>query len=286
MKKIFKIFLIALLLFGLEKGIRTQTDGFRVAKIIADFSFDSRWEISEQSLPENVLNQPYYFLGSGVQSYAFLSEDGETVLKVFKQYHLPPSSRALKQIPMPKFLKSWQNSILANRQKRIESIFSSALIAYRDLSKQTGVFYLNLNPTEKRHPKVEIYDKIGIKHVIDLDQTPFLLQRKAHLLFSYLKFHKDEIINVIDSLFDCISNRTQRGIVNSDPIVHKNFGIIDGEVIEIDIGSFVSDPQMKKPLFSKRELFLETLELKEWISKNSPEFSEYFEQKLLQAIRT
>lgn len=286
MKKLFKILAAVLLIFGLEKLIRTQTDGFRIGKIAADFDSHPEWDIPGQEFPASVLDQPYYFLGSGVQSYAFLSADGETVLKVFKHYHLPPSSTCLKSLPLPKFLKTWQSSVLENRQKRIDCIFSSAVIAFRDLREQTGVFYLNLNPTEKRHPKVKIYDKIGIKYDVDLDRTPFLLQKKADLLFSYLESHKEETISIIDSLFSCINARTQRGIINNDPIAFKNFGILNGEVIEIDIGSFTCDPLMKKPLFSKRELFFETLELKEWISKNSPEFSDYFEQKLLQAIRT
>lgn len=286
MKKLFKFFFLLILLFGLERFIRSQTEGFRIDKIFADFDPNPKWELPEQAPPQELLHQSFYFLGSGVQCYAFLSEDGETVLKVFKHYHLPPNSRFLRRISVPAFLGNWKNAVLSKREERMQSIFSSALIAYRDLKEHTGVFFLNLNPKLDHFPKVSIYDKIGIHYELDLNKTPFLLQKKADLLFSYLESHKDETKNVIDSLFSCIQYRNQRGIINNDPLIHRNFGILNGEVIEIDVGSFVSNPYLKKSFFSKREFFFETLKLKEWILENRPEYSEYFDQKLLQAIRT
>ncbi|NGX59510.1 MAG: hypothetical protein KR126chlam3_00662 [Chlamydiae bacterium] len=285
-KKLLKLLLFGILFIGMEKLIRTQTDGFRLEKTISDFAPKEEWETSFPLPNAEIFNQPFYFLGSGVQCYAFVSADGETVLKVFKHYHLWPSSKILRKLPLPKFLQNWKNSILAKREKRIGSIFASAQIAQNQLQQQTGVFHLNLNPKKRRYPKLTIFDKIGIRYELDLSKTPFLLQKKADLIFSYLETHKEKTMEIIDSLFTCIHNRTELGISNTDPIMHRNFGIRDGEVMEIDIGSFISNPHVKNPLFAKRELFYETLELKDWISKHTPELTKYFEQKLLQAIRT
>jgi hypothetical protein len=286
MKILFKILLTACCVFGLEKAIRTQTNGFRLEKTRCDSSFSPSWETPPHPLADNVLDQPFFFLGSGVQCYAFLSQDGTTVLKLFKHFHFGPSSKQLAKLPLPSFCENWRNTLLKKRTKRMESIFSSALLAYQELPEQTGVFHLHINPQDKGYPRVILYDKIGIRYAIDLNQTPFLLQKKADLLYSYITDHQEETKGIIDSLFHCITQRTQLGIANNDPKIYSNFGVLDGKVVEIDIGSFVENPYTKKALFSKRELYYETLEFKKWLQGHLPEMSEYFDQKLEQAIRT
>lgn len=285
MRNIGKFFLFALLVFGLERGIRTQTDGFRVEKIASDFPIKEQWETPQYPLKEKLLDQRFTYLGSGVQCYAFLGEDQKTVLKVFKHYHFGLSSKILRKLPVPSFLKEWKQTVLEKREKRIESIFTSAQLASDTLATQTGVLFLNLNPKKGMYSKVTLYDKIGVRHEIDLGSTPFLLQKKADLLFSYLDTHKEQTKQIIDSLFTCIGNRSKLGISNNDPVVYRNFGIFKGRVIEIDVGSFAKSPYVTRPLFSKRELFYETLELKNWVNTYAPELSDYFEEKLIKAIR-
>lgn len=286
MKKFFRVLLIALVLFGFEKGIRTQTDGFRFEKILSEYAPRPDWEIENAPLSFDILDQEFTFLGSGVQCYAFLSADEKTVLKVFKHHHFGLRSSQIAKLPLPGFLHRWRDRLLAKRQKRIESIFSSAILAQTTLADQTGVFHLNLNPSEGKYPTVKVRDKIGIAYEFDLSRTPFLLQRKAEAIFPYLDSHKEEARSIIDSLFTCIAKRSSLGIANSDPVVRKNFGILGGKVIEIDVGSFVESPSVQSSLFSKREIFTQTRELKEWVLKNAPEHYDHFEQQLHLAIRS
>lgn len=285
MKRIGKLLLAIIVFIGIEKAVRTQTHGFRIEKTQADFLSSSQWNL-EMDEQEERLNQPFYFLGSGVQCYAFIGADQKTVLKVFKHYHFGLPTPLLEKIPLPKFLASWRALVLEKRAKRLHKIFSSAHIASTTLSEQTGVFYLNINPQEGKYPEVTIYDNIGISHSLDLNTTPFLLQRKADLIFPYLETHREEAKKVIDSLFACIANRSHKGVSNRDPVVRKNFGILEGEVIEIDIGSFASVQGEKSPLLSKREIFYQTRDLKNWVEINAPELREYFNRKLFQALRT
>jgi len=286
MKMPFKILLAIVALACLERSIRTQTNGFRLAKTSVDFPYCSDWDIEQETEVPAALNQPYYFLDSGVQCYAFISEDKTTVLKLFKHYHAGLSSKQLRKLFVPSFLEWMREDILEKRQKRIESIFSSAILAHQKLPEQTGVFHINLNEQSGKYGTLTLYDKIGIRHEIDLNKTPFVLQKKADLLFSYLESHPDQTPEVIDSLFSCIQNRNNLGIANSDPVIDTNFGVSEGKVVEIDVGSFFDNPYIKNSLYSKREIFYETLEFKEWLKKHIPEMNEYFEEKLLQAIRT
>jgi len=268
MKILFRLLLIPLIFIGLEKLTRTQTDGFRIEKTKSDYSYKEKWEVPTQNLPEQVLNQNFKFLGSGVQCYAFLGDDQETVLKVFKHYHFGLNSGALRKLP-----HSFVEKKLSKREKRIDTIFKSAILSQTTLAKQTGVFHININPTNGKYPTVTIYDKIGVQHTLDLDNTPFLLQKKADLISTYLKKHPDQTIEILDSMVLCMQNRSNQNIINSDPIIDRNYGVIEGRVVEIDIGSFSSSI---KP--SKQHLNLETRALKSWAAKNTPQHSVYLEQ--------
>jgi len=286
MKIFFKLLLAAFLFISMDRLIRTQTHGFRFEKIQSDYSFRFDWEPSPFSLDLcsdfcNLIDQPFYFLGSGVQCYAFLSKDQTTVLKVFKHYHLGLSSKILQKLPLPKPLKNWRDHLLQKRKNRMESIFSSALLAYRELSDKTGLVYLNINPQDHRYPCVVIYDNIGIRYRLDLNKTPFLLQKKADPIFSYLNENIGNTKEIIDSFFACLSNRTKREIFNTDPRIYRNFGISNKEVIEIDIGSFTKNLSIDSS-FLRKNLLNESQEFKEWVKKNTPELSNYFDQKLLE----
>lgn len=260
MKRLLKVFLTLVLIVGLERLIRTQTNGFRIDKTIAEFPYHA--DLTAENAPPEELNQPFYFLGSGAQTYSFIGEDRKTVLKLFKHYHCWPSSRILRKLPWP-----WKAKILEDRERRINSIFKSTTLAYRELPEETQVIYLNLNPKEGLSPLV-IYDKIGIRYQVDLSKTPFVLQKKGDLLFSYLKKHPDEGKALIDSFFQHIHNMAKAGISNSDKHVGRNFGVCDGKVIHIDIGSF----------FLSSEL-CDTVEFEHWLEKNRPDLMEYFNAK-------
>ncbi len=264
-----KILLSFLLFIGADKLIRTQTHGFRVEKTRSDYPISPQWEV-ESNNPKTLLAQPFYFLGSGVQCYAFLGEDNTTVLKLFKHYHMGPPSKTLQTLSCPRLVRRVRDKILTKRRIRIESIFSSACIAHNNLSKETQILHLNINPKDAHYPTIKLYDNIGICHQIDLNTTPFVLQKKAEPLLPYLEKNKDKAKSILNSLLACISHRKNLGILNGDRHAERNFGVIDGKVVEIDVGSFTTSPNVKP---------YEMHQLKKWIQKNTPELSEYFEQK-------
>ncbi|NGX37332.1 MAG: hypothetical protein K1000chlam2_00486 [Chlamydiae bacterium] len=285
MKIFFKFLLLVALYFSAEKLIRTQTNGFRLEKIQSDFSSRPEWEIQNSKPLPDVLNQRFYFLDSGVQCYAFESEDHTTVLKVFKHYHLWPSSKILRALPLPNSLRKRCDATISKREARIDKIFQGAKIACEDLSENTAVFYVNLNPTNQTLPPVEIYDKIGVRYTFDLNTTPFLLQRKAELLLPYLDKHSDQAVEIIDAYFDCVLSRIKKGYTNEDSRINRNIGISKGQVIEIDIGALVKNSPTSTDFYQKREVFYEICQFKEWASKNRPELNDYLDQKLKQVIR-
>lgn len=279
MKILYKIFLVLLIFIAVQQFCRSQTRGFNMNKTVADFPNDPEWDLptpseKEQHAIQQILNQPFYFLGRGVQCYAFISKDQKSVLKIFKHYHMGPSSRLLRQLPLTKSLNKLRKMTLDERKKRMRSIFESLKIATLDLKQETGTLFVHLNTTHERFPSLQVFDAIGCAHVLSLDQTPFVLQKKAELLYPTLEKalaseNYEDSKQMLFKLVDLIISRSKKGICNSDPVLKRNLGCIKDKAIEIDIGSFSKNPFLSSDCAIKREIIYETLELKEWLESKS-----------------
>lgn len=289
MKKFLNLLGILLIFFAVQQFCRSQTEGFSLSKIHSDYPASPQWEIEcpQEKLKQaqQILNQPYYYLGSGVQCYAFESEDKQYVLKLFKHYHMWPDNGLLRILPVPPFLKQWCQKVVQKREERMQHLFQSAKIAFESLEEQTGTLFVHLNPTNQQFPVINIHDKLRIQHRIALDSTPFVLQKKAGLLFPKMKQYlyeqnEQKALAIINQLLDIIDSRSQKGIRNSDPILRRNVGVIDDHLIEIDIGSFSYDPYMYLEKEMHRELFFETLELKDWLNKHAPQLVTHVEEQI------
>lgn len=267
--------LVCAALVGIERFCYVQTAGFRLGKIHSDFVYQPA-SVGSQEKPD-VLSQPFTFLGSGVQCYAFLSEDRTTVLKVFKHYHNMPITSFWKEVPLPPLFQRWRAHILERRRARLHSIFSSCELAYREYKEETGLLFLHLNPTSTLNQKLILIDKLGIAHRIDLDQTSFILQKKVEMFSEKMESlrKKNDTAGMracLDSLTTLIQNRCEKGIENSDLRLERNIGFIGTQAIEIDLGSFhkISDEERKRE--QKREL----RELKQFIKQNYAEHEKDF----------
>ncbi len=299
--------------FVLEQLIELQTKGFCLQKIIADdLPYQPRWEttpLSEEQMSEvdQVLNQPFKLIGSGSECFAFMSEDGETVIKFFKLGFARPvyynkglfseDHRAyagtLSNHPwIPKngigWLATCRQRVFGIREFRLTRTFSSCKLAYDKLKEETGVFYLHLNPSDCFHRNLTLIDRNGIAHQVPIDSAKFLLQRRAEPLekhFAQLVREKrdEDGKQSIDSLFTLIISRCQKGFFDRD-FINRNLGYIGNQAIEIDLGSFIPDPNMAHPMIYKKELFFATLELRGWLEKKAPELLPYFDERLHQEI--
>lgn len=275
--------------FAVQQFCHTQTDGFRVYKITSSLPYDSKWETRALSIEEKreidaILEQPFHYLGCGLQCYAFQSADRHYVIKVLKHHHMRPVSW-LNSISFPGPLDKVRTGIIKARARRLERNFYSYKISYEDLPKETGVLFVHLNKTKEFDRKLTLIDKIGIAHAIDLNSIEFVLQRKADLVYPTLEKRLREkdleaAKHCLDSLLDLILSRCKKGIADKDPILWRNFGFIENQAVEIDVGSFAKDPFFLKPYWYKQELFYETLEIKNWLKKHDQGLFVYFDQKI------
>ncbi len=146
------------LFFGLERFCRWQTGGFRPSKVMCERPHTFHYPVpppSAGALKEinQLFEKPFTFLGRGVQCYAFLSADGTTVLKLFKHHHFGLPSDLLHYLPGSK-------SVLQKRNRRLQHIYKSALIAASWLKNESGILYLHLEKTPDCHPTVIVCDKL------------------------------------------------------------------------------------------------------------------------------
>src|SRR5438445_301873 len=87
MRRVFKLLLFVALFIGAERFCHKQTRGFALSNIFPKEELEwPEQEISQEI--KTLLSQPFTFLESGLECYAFVGEDGETVLKLFKHHHL------------------------------------------------------------------------------------------------------------------------------------------------------------------------------------------------------
>lgn len=288
MKKRILIAALALLtvLIAVERTYHWQNRGFRISKLLsAEQSVDS-------PPPEGVdtlLDQSFRYLGAGGTSFVFLGEDGKTVLKVFKHHQLF-FKHPLWHIAFSGAADAWRiRKILfrekEHRHKRHLFFFNSCALAFEKLKEETGLIYFCQRPNRHFSREITLYDAWGISHRFNLSQTEFALQKKATLLFPYLKEHIqlgrfDAARQSIDAFISLIVLRCKKGIGDHDPNLRINFGFIDKKAIEFDLGSYYSEPSLNTPFKAAKEAFFTTMALQKWLEAESPELLNYLLGKI------
>jgi hypothetical protein len=273
MKNWYKFFLFLTLFFGVGHLCNKKTKGFSLYKIAPN----SLTEAGPEAPPLAELDQPYFFLGRGGQSFAFVSADGKTVIKFFKHHQMYLLEWA-KHLPLPSFLNPLREKILKKHRHRSWQLFDSCKIADTEFKKETGLIYLHLHKTTHFHHPLTLVDPLGISHQIDLNTTPFALQTRAEPAHATLKrllkeSKMEEARACIDSLIDLIAHRFEKQIADRDPNIRRNIGFVGCQAIEIDLGSYSKASQHTRSL--QEELVQKTQKFHTWLLHNNPSLAAY-----------
>ncbi|SRR5581483_2432048 len=280
-------FLVCISFYAVKKFCHAKTDGFQIVRITSDIPAEKEWETLPLSFVDlnalqHIFAQPFRYLDSGGQSYAFLSEDGNIVLKFFKMHHLRQYPW-LAKITLPSFLDPFRRDALHYQRKRLERVFSSCKIAYDELKEETGLLYVQLNPhPELEALQVQLVDKINMTHTVKLSHIPFVLQYRADNAFKILRRHLkqqdlDAAKQVVKEIIDFLELRYQKGIKDLDPAPRRNIGLLKNRAIAIDIGSFFHPKEPMSREDVKRGLIQDTRRMRKWLHKRSEELTSYFD---------
>ncbi len=285
-RPLIKILIFLLCLGAVERFCYKQTSGFMVSKIETHLSPTPTWHVEPPSKEEmtaldHIFVKPFTFLGKGNECYAFVSADGAYVLKFFKHQllRLPFLHEAILTLPHATFIKG----LLHAREQRLKRSFISSKIAYEHFKEETGLVVLNVARDWKIKKRATLIDRLGIAHTIDLDQTEFIIQKRATLAPAHLKHllcegRLDEAARCLNSILVLLYRRAEKGFFDRDPRIVENFGFIGSRAVEIDIGSFLPDPKLQTATAYKKAFLYDVLEMKEWIKKECPDLLETLEE--------
>lgn len=273
------------LFYLLSLFCQRETGGFTTTSLISYFEPRAEWEAPPLSSEiEKILCQKFHYLGQGGQSFAFVSEDGNYVLKFFKLHRvLLPS--LLQKLPLPSFCQEWIGKKAGKKYKKIERDFTSYKLAFEELKEETGLLFLHLNPDKIFKKKLLLVDKLNSEIHLDVHAVPFVLQKRATGLYSHIScLNRDEAEKAFRAVFSLLINRCKKGIFDEDPRLHKNMGFIGERAIIFDAGRFLLDPQRADPEIYKRDLLSMTERFRGWIEMQHPELLASFDRQLTQAL--
>ena len=262
--------------FGINQTYRRITKGFSIAAIKTDLPNRKEWA---GSLPDDeiraLFKQTFSYYSQGSQSFVFISEDQNYVIKFFK-HHRWRLSPFLEHLPLPAFLQHKRGLWKLRKLETIEDTYRSALISYNEFKEETGLLYIHLNKTNDLKEVLHIQDSLGFKHDLQLDNIHFVVQKKAESIpTTLLSLKKAGDLKKAKALIKEMINfsiyRREQGYNDKDPHFIRNFGLIQGKIIQIDIGGFYQDPKKGMDYFYGRELTKIKNKLMPWIKKNYSE---------------
>ena len=218
---------------------------------------------------EPILNQPFHYLGYGKQMVALESADGKYVLKLFN--------------PMRPLKKGWEtrwklwkryNSLKwisrewFQREARLQKLFIRYKLAFDKLKNETGLVHVHLGPSKRMNHLIHYTDNRGGKQTLKLSTTPFVLQKKAILVPEYFRqLSEGEIPLAIQSLETLFEKRLEVGITDRIQTMGNNYGFVDGQPIQIDVGRIRYEPSLLTHPEEEKERILKNFH--DWIiSKN------------------
>ena len=279
------IFLTLLSLFSaLFFAYLPSDNGFRVAHVTFSNVTDT-WNIHNQDVGilQEIAKQPFTYLGKGRQCYAFTSVDGKWVLKFFKcqRLRLSPTYECIDSLGiLPKFIEAKRKE----KKDRMKRLFMSAYIASTRLFSDTGIAYIQLTPNkEKILPTVTLLLNGRKKEYIDLNSTPFCLQKKGEFVLPVLEKliasgDFEAAKKRLDQLLELVVDKRKKRVGQHDPALIKrnNVGFLEDRAIFLDIGSFKYTNQCEHFKSEKRQL----RPLVIWLQNKNPMLASYFEQKV------
>lgn len=268
---------------------------FSLTQIISEYPFNPEWEVNTP--PETVqfvnmlTQQPFYWLGKGFQATAFVSEDGDYVLKFFHQGRL-------KEVPFLHnpigflFSKEFRDK-MNERQSHREEIFSSSKMAYEEFPEESGIMYIHLNRTDDQIKGIKLHDFSGLSYRVRGDDTSFVLQKRAVYVLPTIKSlmaegKVEEAKARINQIFDLLLTMAKKGFLDGDLALmrNNNIGFVENRAVYIDTGHITRRQNVNLKERMLFEFDVRVAPLHDWLKVRYPELAAHYKEHQAQVMST
>lgn len=261
MKRLLFLLSFCAVVFAIPSSFKRLSCGFKLPKIWLDLPACAKWEVTPDLSKEeihSILSQQFTYLDRGSQCYVFVSKDDRYVVKLFRYDRALTKKKGKTDATMDK----------------VDALFNACILAYTKAKEETGVLFLHLNPTQDQLPSLNLRGPLRQKIRLPLDNYQFVIQKKAdsfeRALFDVSK--SDGMKQRIDAFLKMVSARIDKGIINLDPSLSRNFGFLEGKALEIDFGNYAEGVVSKE-----NEMRRYTKRLRIWLVENAPEWVAYLD---------
>jgi len=280
--------LAAALLGFLCYGYYRANDGFLPSHIlshtVASITGLPSLSDGEKGHIADIMNQPFYYLGKGCQSYAFVSRDGKYVVKLPK-YQRYRNRFWLALLPFLPTINSYAHIEQERKEKKRQETFDSYALAYQQLRDEAALEYVHLDKREVPFPPLILYDRLGHRYSFAGGEVEFLLQRRCIALSEALdalmiQKREEEGKELLSQLVALLLSEYRRGIVDKDLLLMQNTGVYEGNPVHIDIGRFAYDPSFRQPAIYGPHLIKRCEQLHTWLMLFHPSLADHLAQQL------
>lgn len=278
--------LFVLIAFTAIRVYHRLTDDFRLSHITYEqIPIKPEWSTPQpdffdrEELKRN-LSQPFVYIGKGAQSYVFGSEDQKYVIKFFKFKHLRPHW-IIENLPSISPINHFKYAYIKSKEAKILNVFESYHTAFNLDKDNTALIYLHLIPTHDLNQKVQLVDKIGRLHLVDLDGHLFMIQQKGEPLRQRIKrLLEEKKVDAAKQSFSQILGmyltEYRRGLYDRDHSVMQNTGFVNDRPFRLDAGKLTLDERLKEVNRYKKDLLLVIWRIDRWINSHFPHYQPEF----------
>lgn len=189
-----------------------------------------------------ILSQPFTYLSHGSQSTVYESQDKKYVIKFFNPRTVIKKNW-FGQFAKMRRLNSlrWITHTYFRQKQRLKKYFLRYELAFKDLKEETGLAYVHLDPSTCLAQTLELTDKEGNHHQIQLDAYPFVLQKKVELTMHHLDrlLKSGDVAGAKESvkqIYALFLSRAQKGYTDRLQTLDKNYGFFEGRAVQLDVG--------------------------------------------------
>lgn len=276
----FRLFCGFILLLSALFVYDAYINDLRTSNMTEELPYQPEWDVpplaeNEKIALDNVLKQPFTYVGEGGQSYVFASQDQHYVLKLFKYKRFRPAWYIYLVPDLPPFA-SLRKHHITSRARKLTTVFTGHKIAYTYNKQNSGLLFVQLNPSHLPTP-ISFKDKIGITRSFDLGEAAFVLQEKGEMLrIVFPRLLKngdvDGVKERIGKIFAIYLSEYSQGIYDDDHGVMQNFGFIGDKPFHLDVGKFKQDESYKQPDVYQQDLAKVAQRIRLWMAKYYPSY--------------